>query len=86
MQNKKQNVWILWGDSDRQLEKYSFENKDQMNFFLTGISEAYEQIGCAEYEYLIQDKKPKLTDFDSVDERGINDHKRTNRRTKRNRG
>jgi hypothetical protein len=39
-----------------------------MNFFLTGISEAYEQIGCAEYEYLIQDKKPKLTDFDSVDE------------------
>ena len=68
MQNKKQNVWILWGNSDRQLEKYSFENKDQMNFFLTGISETYEQIGCAEYEYLIQDKKPKLTDFDSVDE------------------
>ena len=63
----KYNVWILWGDSDRQLEKYSFENKDQMNFFLTGISEAYSQIGCAEYEYLIQDKKPKLTDFDSVE-------------------
>lgn len=64
MQTKKQNVWILWGDSDRQLEKYSFDNQDQLNFFLTGISEAYEQIGCAEYEYLIQDKKPKLTDFD----------------------
>ena len=68
MQNKKQIVWILWGDSDRQLEPYSFDNKDQLNFFLTGISEAYDQIGCAEYEYLIQDKKPKLTDFDSVDE------------------
>tara|TARA_R100000697_G_scaffold90106_1_gene102004 strand:- start:858 stop:1106 length:249 start_codon:yes stop_codon:yes gene_type:complete len=64
MKNKKHIVWILWGDSDRQLEQYSFQSKDQINFFLTGISEAYEQIGCAEYEYLIQDKKPKLTDFD----------------------
>jgi hypothetical protein len=68
VKNKKHIVWILWGDSDRHLEKYSFESKEQMNFFLTGTSEAYEQIGCAEYEYLIQDKKPKLTDFDSVHE------------------
>ena len=68
MKNKKHIVWILWGDSDRQLEQYSFQSKDQINFFLTGISEAYEQIGCAEYEYLIQDKKPKLTDFDLEEE------------------
>jgi len=66
MTNKK-TVWILWGDADKQLEPYKFDNQDQLNFFLTGISEAYEQIGCAEYEYLIQDKKPKLTDFDSVE-------------------
>ena len=53
MKNKKHIVWILWGDSDRHLEQYSFESKEQMNFFLTGTSEAHEQIGCAEYEYLI---------------------------------
>lgn len=64
MKNKKHIVWILWGDSDQQLEQYSFVSEEQMNFFLTGISEAHNQIGCAEYEYLIQDKKPKLTDFD----------------------
>lgn len=61
---KKKTVWILWGDADKQLEPYKFDNQDQLNFFLTGISEAYAQIGCAEYEYLIQDKKPKLSDFE----------------------
>lgn len=68
MKNKKCIVWVLWGDSDRELKKYIFKSKNQRDFFLTCVSEAHEKIGCAEYEYLIQDKKPKLTDFNSVEE------------------
>lgn len=64
---KKKTVWVLWGDTDRQLEPYKFDNQDQLDYFLSGISEAQVQIGCADYEYLIQDKKPKISDF-GVDE------------------
>jgi len=66
--SKKKVVWVLWGDTDKELLPYRFDTQDQLDYFLTGIDEAHLHIGCAEYEYLIQDKKPKLKDFDGVDD------------------
>jgi|TARA_B100001094_G_C18182078_1_gene801533 hypothetical protein len=62
---EKFSVWVLWGDTDQELKRYVFHSEDEMNFFLTGVDEAYEKIGCAEYGYVTQHKKPSLTEFEN---------------------
>lgn len=68
MSKKKFIVWVLWGDTDKELLSYKFDTQEQLDYFLTGISEAQVKIGCADYDYRIQDKKPKLKDFDGGEE------------------
>jgi len=58
-------VWYLWGDTDQELQQYVFLSEEQMNFFMTGVDEAYEKIGMAEYSSVIQNKKPSLSQFET---------------------